>query len=669
VKALLRKEFRENVKLAALGLVIYTLLIVQQCRHFMLPERATAQPLVGSDFLTFTSWFCGIFGAVLGWVQIHNERRPDLWAFLIHRPIRRTSIFLAKAIAGLSLYALATCLPLLGFTVWARWPGHVGAPFEPLMLRPAATFILVGTVACFAGMLTGLRQARWYASRALGLALALVAVLQLRGTPEFWQSLAILFVAAAILITVAWGAFQTDGHYEGQPAWCKAALTGTVLVGTLAVVLAVAGFLGTWVPGPHVAEQLSNYEMTTNGAVYKLTTTVDRSPETTRLVAEPVLGAKAGLITNRVEIQELQARGTWFNLSRDDQDSNSLWMDRDCNLFSLWRESANTVWFYWDHLGRLVGYNRVTRRLIGSLGPSGFARTISGDGSRFNKVSRGANARTLATATTVFLVDVEQRTTKPLFTTPEDDPVLDVHEVKAKDPDQEYIAVATRKLIYRLTREGKTVWKIPYELPSPSYRDIRLYFLEPPGRFALWMAPSVWAQSEAKQALPTHVVWLASDQGVMKTADLPPLPVGHVEPPRWETLAACVLPPGLLVPAGLSVPDSGPQGLTRTLVWLNVGLAALLCLSVGWWLGRRYRFSLAAQAGWAVFHLLFGVPGLLTFLSVQEWPAREACPNCHKLRVVDRAQCEHCGAGFAPPEKTGTEVFAPLAVSIQLNRR
>ena len=59
------------------------------------------------------------------------------------------------------------------------------------------------------------------------------------------------------------------------------------------------------------------------------------------------------------------------------------------------------------------------------------------------------------------------------------------------------------------------------------------------------------------------------------------------------------------------------------------------------------------------------MPGLLAFLSVQELPAREACPNCKKLRVVDRAQCEHCGAGFAPPEKTGTEVFAPLGVKLE----
>jgi hypothetical protein len=88
--------------------------------------------------------------------------------------------------------------------------------------------------------------------------------------------------------------------------------------------------------------------------------------------------------------------------------------------------------------------------------------------------------------------------------------------------------------------------------------------------------------------------------------------------------------------------------------------AALVCLPIGWWLGLRYSLSLPARLGWAAFYLVFGIPGLLTFLSVQEWPARETCPNCKKLRVVDREKCPHCGADFAPTEKNGTEVFESL---------
>src|ERR1035437_8916064 len=131
MKTLVFKEFRENVKVAVLGLVIYTLVLVVLYREYVASPTNMTQPLADSNLVFGTAWICGIFGAVLGWLQIHNERRPDLWAFLIHRPVTRTTIFLGKAIAGLGIYAVVAGLPLLGFIVWARLPGRIAAPFEP----------------------------------------------------------------------------------------------------------------------------------------------------------------------------------------------------------------------------------------------------------------------------------------------------------------------------------------------------------------------------------------------------------------------------------------------------------------------------------------------------------------------------------------------------------
>jgi hypothetical protein len=53
----------------------------------------------------------------------------------------------------------------------------------------------------------------------------------------------------------------------------------------------------------------------------------------------------------------------------------------------------------------------------------------------------------------------------------------------------------------------------------------------------------------------------------------------------------------------------------------------------------------------------FGWVGLVLMLVLQEWPARIACPKCHKLRVITRVQCEHCGALPAVPAPDGTEIF------------
>ena len=104
-----------------------------------------------------------------GLVPNPHERQRDLWAFLVHRPATRTQIFLGKILAGVTLYLLAAGLPLAVYLIWMLTPGHVAAPLEWAMLQPAAVLFLSGILYYFAGLLTGLRQARWYASRALGL--------------------------------------------------------------------------------------------------------------------------------------------------------------------------------------------------------------------------------------------------------------------------------------------------------------------------------------------------------------------------------------------------------------------------------------------------------------------------------------------------------------------
>ena len=119
-----------------------------------------------------TGFFCAIFGAVLGWLQIHNERHRDLWAFLVHRPVTRTEILLGKIIAGLVLYTLGGGLAAGWLYRLGGIPGHVAAPFQWAMLCRSPALFLSGIVFYFAGMLTGLRQARWYASRTFGLGLA-----------------------------------------------------------------------------------------------------------------------------------------------------------------------------------------------------------------------------------------------------------------------------------------------------------------------------------------------------------------------------------------------------------------------------------------------------------------------------------------------------------------
>jgi len=663
MKALVFKEWRENVKLAALGLVIYTVLLVVQYWGYIQSPSNLWRPLVDDELLMATGWFGGIFGAVLGWLQIHNERRPDLWAFLLHRPITRTEIFLGKAVAGLGLYAVVAGVPLVCFVTWAAWPGHVATPFEPAMLKSLTAMFLMGILYYFAGMLTGLRQARWYASRALGVGVALIVTLSLLVLPTFWQALLVIFIGAGMLATAGWGGFQSHGYYRGQPAWGKAALTGSVLVSCTIVVFLAGVTLANFLGRPDRNMKWTRYQVTEDGAIVKVTEGPGKASEIVDLEGKPVMDGATG---RKAELSTLERRfveADHIYVPRNDELDFGSWMVADQSLAVPWRATSDTLWYYWRRYDRLVGYDIATRRCIGSLGPQGFARDLVGSGDRFSTPGRLAEARTLRTATAVYAVNLEQREVKPLFTTTSDDPILAVSEFMRHHQEWKHTGVVTKRFVHLLTVEGQPVWKTPYEPPSAAYRSMEIYCLKPPGQFMAWMAPDYEENERAEWKLPIHVSWLVGDQGVVKRAEVASLPPYRSEPGLSEELLAAAMPPALVATVHLMTESFRLPRLPERLLAFSWVSAVLVCVPIGWWLGRRYRFTLGAQAGWAVFHLLFGLPGLLAFLCVQEWPARVPCPNCQRLRLVDRAQCEHCATDFAPPEKTGTEVFAPLGAS------
>ena len=195
------------------------------------------QPLLAHSLLIETTFFCGLFGAALGWLQTRNEAHRDLWAFLIHRPITRTGIFWGKTVAGLGLYLFGAGLPLVVLVAVVRTPGHVAAPFEWAMLGPVVSISLTGGAYFFAGVLTGLRQARWYGSRGLGLGLAIAGSASVFAAMEFWQSLALIALVVLILATAVWGSYQSGGFYRGQAVTGRLALIAAMTAGCGAVPL------------------------------------------------------------------------------------------------------------------------------------------------------------------------------------------------------------------------------------------------------------------------------------------------------------------------------------------------------------------------------------------------------------------------------------------------
>ena len=104
------KELRENLKWAA---VIFGVLAVMFAH-----EMRDADPLLlfrisGQDMV----FLAPLAGLLLGVVQSLFETRADNWAFVVHRPVERLRIFVAKCAAGLLLlYAALQVCP----ACWSR---------------------------------------------------------------------------------------------------------------------------------------------------------------------------------------------------------------------------------------------------------------------------------------------------------------------------------------------------------------------------------------------------------------------------------------------------------------------------------------------------------------------------------------------------------------------
>lgn len=687
MKTLIRKELRENFILAVIGFGIFTFLLVQAYRSSTVyfanlvlgqtgwSNNESVQPLLGS-FPKLAMVCCAIFSAILGWFQVHNERHRDLWAFLIHRPLSRTRIFFAKAIAGLCLYVAGMGLPLIGLILMIRIPGHVAAPFEWAMVLPVTTYFLAGVVYYFAGLLTGLRQARWYASRGLGLGVAMLVSVTVANVSDFWQALLLILLGGAIASTAAWGSFMSNGYYDGQPPLGRRGLATSLMLGGFVVVMFVVVLLESLVPNSFQASfHWSRYQMTKDGQIYKMTQPAGKPLEITDLNGVPLKDAKTGRpVTlndfNRLDDSESSVRADFENQAQY-QKSHQRGYTECSHFFSLWRQTPDTLW-YWNRNGRLWGYDIASRRFIGSLGPSGFTPGLATGPDRFsrlegqsgnNYINSSVPTRTLMTDTVVYKLNLENRTASVFFAATNNDRIGGALDVSLKGDDWNYTIVVTREFVQLLTPDGQAVWRIPYVPAYPTYNGVTVSFLEATNRFALWLNPNEQTNKIMGWSLPSHVVRLAAGQGAFESTNLPSLS-GYRgwKPNLTERLLRSVVPPAfysfLVFLSGMDV--------LRDFPWKDLLFSvatAVVCAAVGWRLGRRYHFAIGGQLKWAVFHLLFGLPGLLGFLCVQEWPTREPCPNCKKPRLVDRDKCEHCGAEFAPPPKNGTEIFESIGAN------
>lgn len=103
------------------------------------------------------------------------------------------------------------------------------------------------------------------------------------------------------------------------------------------------------------------------------------------------------------------------------------------------------------------------------------------------------------------------------------------------------------------------------------------------------------------------------------------------------------------------------QALARSLggSWLFIVLTYALASLLAWrCYVRQRRYAEAIVVPWLAFVWLFGLPGYVAYRLHRRWPVRLPCPSCSMPSPRDRDDCTDCGAEFPRPELKGSEVFA-----------
>jgi len=622
-----------------------------------------------------------LLAGALGWLQVNGELRRDQWAFLVHRPATRGTIFWGKALAGLGLYALAAVLPYVGFALWMRAPGHVPAPFDWRLVWPGIATLSLGVVFYFAGMLTRIRAKPWLGSRALALPACVVGMLAMLSA-EHWWSVLLVALVYAIAMLAARGSFQTTGRFKGQSRWVQVALSSTLLAGLLVVtVLSVSLALGAWTiifPQPVKTRTTRSYQVTEKGRV--LVSEMTYGP--TDAVQNSIRDLNGRVLLRNSDSREFYKRNRVLNTVylpvRETTAPSPITNAFD--RYFAWRSSfyydpTEVLWYFDRVRGHLVGYSLQTRDVAGYIGANGFQGDVS-QVQPFEETLVPTQPEEMGESFlhfphSIYWIDTETRRVRPLFTSSRR--IIGVKQVGGYDrnflPKKNCIAVWTDdNVLHMLSPQGQELWMRPLKISREGYTQVQLAQTSSADRFWIWM------QSFSKNRVqPQTLIEVDARGQTLKQQTLPLFPAEENVSNGAQNAFLMALPPAFSATYMALGARSG-QSLTQILDGLTIGhspearqtsavclmsglLASALCAVLSWRRASRYAFKSSTRLWWTTGVLALGPLGYLLMRSLLDWPALEKCSSCGKLRVVDRELCEHCNSPFAPPLLDGTEII------------
>ncbi len=607
----------------------------------------------------------------LGYLQMSNELRRDKWAFLTHRPATPALLLWAKVFAGLSLFCLVTILPYAGFLWWIAQPGRLPAPFDWRLGGVRLIILSFGVLFYFAGALTALRDRPWWGSRALPIFAALACFFAFIGSQVWWQGWLNLAVASGAAAWATYGCFaQRTGRSPSMrlvsSRFAQASL-GAVLYGgmwatfAIILILATAFFGGLWTPPQQLTDA---YSVTGKGEVFRA----------------KVPRFSNGVIKEESQISDLKGRvlargseayydfvGKKPGVSFSDIAQNSRLPNMFFGFETFFRKlpapsQGGERWYLDREKRHIVGYSLSTRLPIGYVGTNGFARNVA-DVKPFAdspKQMMNEDVNLIVMARQIYNFDASARKVTKIVDLP--DEITGARRSVWND-----VVVLTKKKIFIVSEEGKPLFSTPW-LQKPNRFDVAVAQTSKRDRFWIRYTPRV-----GDEQAPTTLVEYSRNGQEVKRHILPtiPNPLALERTHSSDALEAFVDAPAMkllgetrkflaqretsTIGANEAKTSEVPQQYPDFFV-LNLTLSAIAAF-LAHLRARRYAFKSSTRWAWTIGVLLLGPLGFPLMIALLDWPRREKCASCAKLRVVNRENCEHCGSSFSTVVRDGTEIY------------
>src|SRR5262249_20320731 len=304
-----------------------------------------------------------------------------------------------------------------------------------------------------------------------------------------------------ITATAAWGSFIAGGTYTPQPRLAKAALAVTFLLGLSALSFLGNYYICRWLE-PHstygcrldLQGQILVVHFTDNAV--SVTDLEGRTPPKLANVRQDDYHA----------LEEMTAQILYGARPR-------LRSYRNWNRFQIEHRNptrpGNEDWFFVPDEGRLLGYDRQTKRLVGSFGPDGFVPADGQPKERFKGIPYHASnfpksftPDYLAFPNAVYRIDFHKRSIQTLFVPAAGETVLWADRLRIEKDNLSLAFVGTEKSFHVLDETGLEVFSAALATDLENYQVKRIGRLEDPLRYWVWYEPMCYLGLDILENMP-----------------------------------------------------------------------------------------------------------------------------------------------------------------------